>query len=155
MKKLITLIILSLFALTSKAQTLTFEETVKYINNQITCCEMHKDFSLGLISANKEGFVSYYFIDRKKSGGEGTYTVNITDLERIGENSNTHHNGITRGYDDTIPNLEPYFFVKFYDTTGKGYIVRFKSETICIRVFKAFIHLQTLCTPTKKDPFDN
>ena len=55
MKKVLLFVTLCIFALGTKAQELSFEETVKYINDKIKCCSMYNSDT---ISVSRKGIIN-------------------------------------------------------------------------------------------------
>lgn len=153
MKKILFLLALSSFAFTARAQVMNFGQTVKYINNKIKCCSNYRSGdNLYTFSVNKNGIIT------KKTEGKSDATQNIFDL--------TDSPGFK--YEDSRFKLleESNGILLFEFLNGKSYgveLLQSKQNTFRIgflvnkidaeRIYKAVIHLRSLCT-NKKDPFD-
>lgn len=139
MKIFFTICLLLATTCTVKAQTMSFEETVKYINDKIICCTENKtDF----IKVKRDGTIEW--LDK---------SVNLFNLNpiEVTENPLVHKEGM--GIFKGISTFCIYFQVT---VTGDSDAVlnRFKIYPDAERVYKALLHLKSLCTK-EKDPFDN
>ena len=154
MKKILFLLALSLFAFTANAQNMNFGQTVKYINNKIKCCGNNygRSDNFYTFSVKKNGFIT------KKADGKSDESQNIFDLTASAEFI----------YEDSRFKLleESNGILLFEFLKGKSYgveLLQSKQNTFRIgflinkidgdRLYKALLHLRTLCT-NKKDPFD-
>jgi len=140
MKKLITICLLMATVFTVKAQQLTFEETVKYINNNlekpnqiiadksgnITVVKYNERFNFFDLDTN----VVYYSTADKRELGLELETYNVSDG--------------SKGYQITAN----------VDKNNIALISHFNNQIVADRVFKALLHLRSLCTQIK-DPFQN
>ena len=140
MKKLLTICLLLATTFTVKAQDMSFEETVKYINDKIACCSEHKTVS---ITAKNDGTISfrgsaYNFFDlvNSKSGV-------IRDLP--------DSNGIHMFYNEPSATYGLSFNVSSSNTQV---LVRFANKKDAERIYNALQHLRSLCKK-EKDSFDN
>lgn len=131
MKKLITICFFIATSFTVNAQQLTFEETVKYINDKIECCAEYKT----TLIAQKDGTLKFK-----------TYSINLFDLDDI--NTENCKYGICNRIGETSGNSYIYF-----KTGSTPNLAAFVSEKDAERVYNALFHLRSLCTKTK-DPFD-
>jgi hypothetical protein len=142
MKNLITICLLVATAFTTNAQEMNFEETVKYINEKMICCN---DFFGETIIAKKDGTISWCKQFPK-------YTVNLLDLFE----EDTYNNGksFTKEFSQGIRRGTTYGIIEF--TISSSERIRFgefKVEAEQKRVYNALIHLRSLCSKAK-DPFD-
>ncbi len=116
-----------------QAQTLTFEETVKYINGKIVCCSKNPT---GIITATKSGEIK-----------RGDQKVNLFDLV-------PDVTGLWTFHEDGVYICDSScicFKLSAYDTWA---FPCFNTFADAERVYKAMLHLRSLCTPVK-DPFDD
>lgn len=138
MKKLITICFLVATTFSAKAQVMNFEETVKYLNEKLACCS--GNYKTDTIKVKNDGTITW---------NDGK-TLNLFDLWK-----GTHNypniiemsNGISRCSSFGIIDL----WISASDEKRFG---EFKVEADQIRVYKALLHLKSLCTK-KKDPFDD
>lgn len=136
MKKLMTICILLAATITVKAQQMSFDETVKYIQQKVECCSVNYD----------DGTARYSKIDITKNGqikfirtdGE-SMTFNLFDLNQRGSCECGISNDVT--------------YVEFWYEENRCKRVKLTTIPEAERVTKAFLHLLALCTKTK-DPFD-
>ncbi len=138
MKKLLTFCLLVATAFNVNAQT--FEETVKYINEKISCCSDYKDEH---ISCSIDGDIKWY------SAGKD-HRINLFDL--LPEDQNLTYvvfnsNGIII-YDYTSS-----FYVRFKISGETETLNIFPVQADAERVCKALLHLKSVCTK-RNDPFD-
>lgn len=147
-KKLLLLLTFSLLCVSVKAQTLSFDETVKYINDQISCCEKDPDYRDLTVKADRDG---------KLTVNGSAYKNLFVDLNDIIKEPQTEQSYIYYGNGHAIRTNENFNgkFVAIQDSKGRKFFLTFNSMTLATRVAKAFAHLQSLCTPKAKDPFDN
>ena len=147
-KKILLLITLSLLCVSVKSQTLTFDETVKYINDQISCCHQDPSDREMTVKADRDG---------KLTVNGGPYKNKFVDLNDIIKEPQTEqsYNYYGNGYTITTNENDNGKFVSITDSKGRQFVLIFDSMTLATRVAKAFAHLQSLCTPKAKDPFDN
>lgn len=138
MKKLITICLLLATSFTVKAQDLSFEETVKYINDKIVCCSESKNVT---ITAKKDGIItyrgsSYNFFDLIKDEREGHRLPDSNGIYIFyNEPSGTYGVSLKESA-NSLPTL-----------------TRFGNQKDAERVYNALQHLRSLCTK-EKDPFD-
>lgn len=143
MKKLFLLTVLSFFVFTIKAQKLSFEETIKYINNKIICCSSPKSkikkievSKNGAIKIEKEGdLVKFNLFDLYK-GKDGAYSFS-EESKLYGFGFDSYNSAVMFRFSADI----------------NQYIIMTNDED-AKRVASAFRHLLTLCTK-EKEPFDN
>lgn len=136
MKKLITICFILATSFTIKAQDMNFEETVKYINDKIICCSKYENLT---ITATISGDILW--------GNHGE-RINLFDL--VPEVDQTEVAQNSQGI-----KLDIHGYIWFSGAkTGSSLFNQFSSEVDAERMFKAFLHLKSLCTK-KKDPFDN
>ncbi len=137
MKILLTICLLLATTFTVRAQKLSFEETVKYINDKIVCCSEN---NFDTIIAKRNGTIKWL-----------NKSVNLFDLMSIEATENTilHKDGISlyKG----ISTVCVYFKVSVSD--DDEVLNRFKIKANGERVYNALQHLRSLCTK-EKDPFD-
>lgn len=135
MKKLITICVLIATGFTLKAQEMNFEETVKYINDKIICCS---DYKAGTIKATLSGDILW--------SNQGL-RINLFDLvpEVPDYKPAQNSQGII------LDNYGNIFFSGAMPNSG--HLNQFPVQAEAERVFKALLHLKSLCTK-KKDPFD-
>lgn len=152
MKKLITICLLITTAFTTNAQDMSFEETVKYINDKIDCCSNYKGYR---IIANKNGDVVY-----KKSDSTTLLSFNFFDNENYKLKNNYCDNFKT----GDCRLIDQQYGIAFIETFQKLHITiisipslvfipRINNEINGERIMKALLHLRSLCTKAK-DPFD-
>ena len=151
MKKLFLFATLAFFAFTSNAQELNFEETVKYINEKIKCCNYFSDNKNDTITVSKNGVLLKWYNQQQ-------FFQNLFEL--MNSKSFKPHddreelllesNGILL-YEFAKAN----FGVSLLQSREKElHIGQFITKLDAERVYKALIHLRSLCTK-EKDPFDN
>jgi hypothetical protein len=140
MKKLLTICLLIATTFSVKAQEMNFEETVKYINEKMICCN---DFSnYDTLIAKKDGTINW-------CKNQKDCTVNLFDLYDKysgGVSILEHSNGIERLSVNGIINFR-------ISTSDFKRFAQIENEKEQIRVYNALIHLRSLCTKAK-DPFD-
>ncbi len=146
MKKIISICLLVVTTFTVKAQDMSFEETVKYINEKIACCG-YGSFSQFPKEANLGGDIEWF------DGGRNS--INLFDLVSVttDEDHLLNNNGISlvKGYWNGQPGL---FRIEFQKTKERSIVFHaFESQLDAERIYKALLHLKSLCTK-KKDPFD-
>ncbi|RKR83057.1 hypothetical protein BDD43_3257 [Mucilaginibacter gracilis] len=132
MKKILLILLLSITAFTVKAQNMTFDETVKYINDKIDTSRWSK------ITVTRNGTVT-----------AGDKTVNLFDLPET-------HIAFYSQYDKGIAIWfnHPYYVSLALDSSiGRITIGGFSVEKDAERVYNALVYLRSLCTKSK-DPFD-
>lgn len=121
-----------------------FDETVKYINNKIACCS---EVKTSTIKGTLSGDISWL------AGGlySGSKQINFFDLvttkESYGSTTILQSKGI-RLFKSSI-----YCISIQVDNDNVEYLNDFKSQADAERVYKALVHLSSLCTK-EKDPFD-
>lgn len=139
MKKLLTICLLLATTFTAKAQNMSFEETVKYINEKLACCLDNKDVRL---TAKKDGTVSFW-----------GNTFNFFDLEDF--TLSNYEKKLTlktsNGIKVYLDESSGYYGTMF--NTSSWSKLLFRDEINAERVYNALLHLRSLCTKTK-DPFD-
>jgi hypothetical protein len=148
-KNIIFLFMLTFSSLTLKAQTLNFEETVKYIKDKIECCS--SSGGLVLESITETGRITF---------SQG-YVFDIFDWVKIDNDlnyleQNTYENG-TRVLSVDDNQLIVYKWTTVYGSQYfriETYVLTFKTPSDAEKVCNAFKHLKTLCTP-EADPFGN
>ena len=149
MKKIVLFSLLCIFAFTTKAQELNFEETVKYINEKIE----NGDFMLGY--QEEGGVYSLYpfnIIRLLKNGDIGISSKNYLWKAKQGDPIKFNLFKLAKR-DDGIKLTRTS--IKFWKNENEEYItIKSPSEVDNERLFKAFIHLRSLCAK-EKDPFDN
>jgi hypothetical protein len=128
-KNFVFLFMLTFSSLNLKAKSLTFEETVKYIQDKFECC-VDDDFNGNFLSVSIEGRITfekrtYDIFEWFPNEGEG--------LKFKPFSSQSSENGIV---------------------FQNHYVATFDSASDAEKVFNAFKHLKTLCTP-EVDPFGN
>lgn len=151
MKKAFTLIIL-LAGMAVQAQSMTFEQTVKYLNEKLA------NFSEGVsegqpkptLTAQKNGVITLSYFKN---------SINLFDLCATCPH---YGNDSSISYEQGIEVV----WVGYYQSTG-GYcqitasyskehqesVARITHKIEAERFVKALLHLKSLCTP-EKDPFD-
>lgn len=138
--KLITTLLFVLISFTIKAQTLTFDETVAYINQKFVCCSKsttsYKDKS---IEVTRNGVM--------------TITAFVKDENRI-FTPKINLLALYVGKDGKDPIYTTNNVLTFTDSAVHSYSFTFTSAEEADRVKKAFIYLQSLCKKNK-EPFDN
>jgi len=153
MRKLLLFAALSFFAFTGKVQELNFEETVRYINNRIKCCQIFEECRNDTISVSKKGELLKWYKGKLEAPQNLFDLMNSSDFKYI-ESYKTllaESNGIL---------LQEYYQGKFFNIsllqTQKNMlsIASFKTKVEADRIYKALLHLLTLCSK-EKDPFDN
>lgn len=157
-KKLLLLLTFSLLCISVKAQTLTFDETVKYINDQISCCQYvtTTNYEWEKIEVDRNGDVTRW---KKYDDGRPSEKGTRFNLSTLNVKSDAIGKWFGVGYiwayqvDSKIDGK--YFRVALEDYKGNGTYINFDTELLAIRVAKAFAHLQSLCPKKAKDPFDN
>lgn len=140
MKKLLTICLLIATAFTVNAQEMSIEETVKYINDKIACCGIDKFIFKCTTSGN--------IIVKNPSYVDETI-VNIFDLSieppAIYEKGDFKINNGVSLYETYIS----FNLTKTRSISFNSFSTRADAE----RVYKALLHLRSLCTK-EKDPFD-
>ena len=135
MKKLITICLLLATTFASNAQQMNFDETVKYINDKIECCAESK----GTISVTRNGEIRW-----------DQWRINLFDLVPFPTKSASilmENSGIQ------LWDFGTFYKIHFQITKEEFKCpTYFKSQADAERVFKAYIHLRSLCTK-EKDPF--
>ncbi|GAA3957500.1 hypothetical protein [Mucilaginibacter dorajii] len=136
MKKTILILLLSIAAFTAKAQNMTFEETVKYINDKLAVCKYPKTFT-----AQKDGTIK---------AGEKSYNLfNFYETPIENKNNIKQDKGIAYCVDSD------YQYIKLIMNSKGEYEIFafFATEKETERVYNALVYLRGLCTKNK-DPFD-
>ncbi len=143
MKNLLTICLLIATAFTVNAQDMNFEETVKYINDKIECCYQYKPMTF---TVTRSGQISF-----------NNKTVNLFDLGpayvnygNVKEKFILQESGISLWDIDKDYTYKIYFRVS--EAKGEKFL-EFSSRADAERVYKALLHLRSLCTKAK-DPFD-
>lgn len=128
-KNVVFLFMLSFSSLNLKAQTLTFEETVKYIMDKNACC---RDYRWGdaIIGITKTGRITTGTGSSKK-----VYDIFELFPEIEGKGGMELGSGGSLWFNHDI-------------------VTCFQTASDAEKVLKAFKHLKTLCTP-EVDPFGN
>lgn len=137
MKKLLTITLLLIATVTTQAQNMSFDETVKYINDKLAASTFRTT-----ITATPDGIMKF---DGK--------SINLFDLPQIIIDDKViilQDKGIRL---QTVNDSFWIYFVLSADGNELG-LDSFDTEVAATRVYKAFIYLRSLCTK-KKDPFDN
>lgn len=140
MKKIITICLLMATAFSVNAQDMNFDETLKYINEKISCCGNHK-FTFkcttsGNIIVNNPSYTKEFIVNFFDLSIEPPAIYEDGDFKR--------NNGVTL-YETSID---------FNLTKTKSFMFNsFGTRADAERVYKALLHLRSLCTKTK-DPFD-
>jgi|GEM_PF-5267222 len=141
--KFLFMSLLVLFTMKASAQNLDFDQTVQYINEKMACCSVYKNTQ---IKVSKNGTIQYTYFDKYSAG------FNLFDLVstyRDFTNKNEYQNGIGLA---KFSNGE--YQINFMTNEMSGtFLNEFNSEAEARRVFKALIHLKSLCKK-EKDPFD-
>ncbi len=133
MKKLLTICLLIATAFSAKAQDMNFEETVKYINEKIECCA---DYKFTLI-AMKNGTLKF-----------ASNSINLFDL------SNHKSDYVQYGIYNILNGPSGISYVGFSLSPNNSVdLARFANQKDAERIYKALLHLRSLCTK-EKDPFD-
>lgn len=137
MKKILTICLIMTTVFTVNAQELSFDETVKYIQQKVEYCSVNYD----------DGTARYSKVDITKNGqikfirtnGE-SMTFNLFDLNKRGSCECGISNDAT--------------YVEFWYENNRCKRLKMNTMPEAERVSKAFLHLLTLCTK-QKDPFQN
>lgn len=130
MKTLFIILAFVVCANRTTAQRLSFDETVKYIEDKLECCR-DPDWYREIKDITKTGRITII-----RSGFKET-VYDIFELFPDIEGADSMHKGT---------NGSLWF---------KGEVVMcFQTELDAVKVLKAFKHLKTLCEK-EKDPFDN
>lgn len=139
MKKLLTIALLLIATVTTQAQNMSFDETVKYINDKLATASKYHDET---ITATRNGNV----ISRGK-------TYNLFDLS---PNPNSSKYIIKQDKGIMFGNQPGYIEVVLSTDGGDihGRCFYMETEKDAERLYNAFVYLRSLCTK-KKDPFDN
>ncbi len=146
MKKLFFFLALSFFAFNTKAQDLSFEETVKYIKEKLLNTEKPIDFQdanwkkekrITAIEINKNGKIMFFAVENGKDAKKAdSVKINLFELAPV-------PNGIYSSGSQT----------KFYTKDYKLYSLLTVSGEEANRITKAFTHLKSVCKE-EKDAFD-
>ena len=148
MKRIFTLIVLLAIVISVKAQDLTFEQTVSYIQKNITGRLMYpgdldaysriKGYTLKEISIQQNGAIVIQ-TDQKSDANDFNISFNVFDLvERV------DYPGGIRAYK---------FLIHFSGlNVSKGYGIAFATDADAQRVARAFRHLKKVCI-REEDPF--
>ena len=146
-RNFVFLFMLTFSSLNLKAQSLTFEETVKYIQDKFECCvAFHDAGSLETITQN--GRITFY-----------SEVFDIFDwiFDMDWDYSEWGH-AYVKGKKILCLNKNELKVIEKFDDCANCYHVRniaeFHTRGDAEKVFKAFKHLKTLCTP-EADPFGN
>lgn len=147
MKAILFILLFCTAIVSANAQTMSFEETVKYINEK---CDKDNDGKT-FLKADKQGNVLL-------SGGEKFNLFEFYNARHYKDDGKDENEDFKDGFE-----IESY---GIYQSSQRGYqltfnldknnsifIYRFSNATDVKRVFKAFLHLRSLCTHVK-DPFD-
>ena len=144
MRKLFIICLLMVTDITTQAQNMSFDETVKYIQDKIKCCSEYKDYTF---SATSNGQISI-----KKSGPDIT-TFNLFDLKDAAENPWNVFDD--KGIMLIAINGNKSYILCFQVSDGKDECAYwFDVQAEGERVYRALLYLRSLCTK-EKDPFDN
>ena len=139
MKKLLTICLLLTASFTAKAQDMSFEETVKYINDKLECCSDSK----ASITAKKDGTITI-----------GRTSFNFFDLQKTTrkEGPDPDLNGISIFYNEP----GAFYGISFHANSKRSVAIleTFTNIKEAERTYNAFQHLRSLCKK-EKDPFDN
>ncbi|TFF33437.1 hypothetical protein [Mucilaginibacter psychrotolerans] len=138
MKKTLFILLLSITTFTVKAQNMSFDETVKYINDKMATAAQ---FAKSGITATKDGTV----VSSKK-------TYNLFDLSQTICNDPyvvKQDKGIM------LVNKPGYIRVTLSTdgSTLSGMVIYMETEKDAERLYNALVYLRSLCAK-KKDPFD-
>lgn len=136
MKKLLTICLLLAATFTVNAQQMNFDETVNYINDKLECCAVYKN----KISVTRNGEIKW-----------SDNRINLFDLLPIIVSKRTdflmENSGIR---------LKEFHadYAIWFDIATSNYelLTKFNVQADAERVFKALVHLRSLCTK-EKDPF--
>ena len=128
-KNFVFLFMLTFSSINIKAQTLNFEETVKYIKDIYECC-VHDDFQGNFLSVTINGRITFE---------KRTFDI----FEWFPDEGD----GLSADYTSYM-NLANGIYYK------NNFVTIFDSVSDAKKVFNAFKHLKTLCTP-EVDPFGN
>ena len=139
-----------LFAFTAKAQDISFDETVKYINDKMKCCAVNPNITIS-ISMNTSGLLTVY------TDGNKLTSLNVFELYNSSEfrfknddfKVKFESKGIVVG---VIPAASHIYLLKSEENRLR--LNSFSNIFDTERVYKALLHLRTLCTK-ETDPFDN
>lgn len=136
MKKTLLILFLSIAAFTSKAQNMSFDETVKYINDKLAVCQYPVTFT-----AQKDGNIT---VGKKSYNLFDLYQEPIDDKAYIKQDK-----GIV------YSNKPGYESIKFILSSqgNPATFAYFTVEKDQERVYNALIYLRSLCSKSK-DPFD-
>ena len=137
MKKLITICLVLATSFTVKAQDMSFEETVKYIQEKINCCTVDYD----------DGTTRYSKIEINKNG-------NINFVRSEAQNLPFNLFDLNKRGDCKCGISQEGTYVEFWYESNRCKRIKLTTIPESGRVYKAFLHLLTLCNKTK-DPFDN
>lgn len=143
MKKLFLFLLLYLFAFSTKAQEMNFEETAKYIQQK------YNEYNADAPNSTSYSFTAFNNgdIEGKTNGSKFKFNLfNLTNNTLEG----TDKFGIKK-YNEGSLGLQFYSYDKYLAA------IYFTSEFTMNgleRIYKALIHLRSLCTK-EKDPFDN
>lgn len=147
MKKSIMLYLLLFLSFTISAQEMAFDQTVKYINDKL----MDASDEVYQILADKSGNVKVTHPSGK------VFKFNFFDLDLTA----IHYSDAEKrewgfelvSYGFVNSSRRRYQITANIDKTNTVLISHFDNQLEAERVFKAFIHLRSLCTQVK-DPFD-
>lgn len=129
--KFFAFIILLLLSISYKAQSQSFSETLKFINEKFVCCtQSTATYKEESVQVSPQGFV--------------TVTGYLKDENRVYQSKFNLLNLYT-GKDGKFPIYNTGNHVSFDDAPQHAYTFVFKTEEIAESVKKAFIHLQKLC----------
>jgi hypothetical protein len=135
MKKTLLFLLLSIATITAKAQNMSFDETVKYINDKIGPLT---------ITASKDGTIQRIY-------GEKSNFFDLKEKETTEEGMLKSKWGIYIWYDKY--RHEKRYELKLNKGDSSEDIAYLETDVDAIRVFNALVYLRSLCTQVK-DPFD-
>ncbi|HTE01015.1 MAG TPA: hypothetical protein VK668_17105 [Mucilaginibacter sp.] len=139
MKKLLLFAAISFFAYTTKAQSLNFEGTVKYIKDKVECCEMYSH----KIDIKQDGSIIISGKENFKN------SFNLFDLCRDKTQYNIREEDAKYGFGYCPSNNSILF--QLSPTSSES--IYFKTKEENLRIINAFKRLLVVCTKGK-DPFD-
>ena len=144
MKKLFLFAGIMFFAFAAKAQEMNFEETVKYIENKLVNSTSEYEFEYPIEKAHSYRISWVKEVEFNKNGD-----VNIV-FKYLAPNIKFNLFNISK----TKEGILQIKNVVFFEDNGRELGSFNTPSTVdAERLYKAFLHLRTLCTK-EKDPFD-
>ena len=146
MKKTLALAIITLATLanTTRAQSPTFEETVKYINKNAT----QYTTNTGSFTAKKDGTLSYFREDGFKYAEMNVFDINLV-YEYDADDGEHNFWWKCKSSGNCIKRFDKEDGSRFSDAMLTGYTSKEGAE----KAIKAYNHLRTLCKK-EVDPFN-